>query len=370
MFLQKNGVLFKGLFNKAIAFGAALFCLSGLVSSVSATYDPCCSDQCYQDSCCFDPCNWDCPDFVFYADFLYWQVNVDGLDYATLRNNLGIDSQNQEYHLFAPDCELEPGFRLGLIVDLGCCNWDFYAQYTWLNQCIHDKHTLPFPGDSTVELIPLIDTTLNVTFDSLNLARAEWDTKFNVLDFGFGRTFAVNCCFDFRPHLGFKATWQNLRYDVRYEELINTTQANRVDIHNKIDFNGIGLRGGFDAAWRFSRCFSLVGGLAISSVWSEIDIYRRDQEFAIENGNVVEEGSIVEFKNEHCVLVPVSELLFGIRYDTTMCDCYDLFVFVGWENQVWWDLNRYIFINNEGLQHGPHGNVTYQGLVVRAGLDF
>ncbi len=368
MFLQENGISLKKIFSTVFASGFAFLSFTGLAGSLSATYDPCCQDYCYQDPSYFDSCGCDMPDFVVYADFIYWQTDAEGLPFAAIIKIPEASNDPTKYTLLNPDCDLEPGFRIGLVIDLGCCNWDFYAQYTWLHPCLNNEKTIPFnSSESNMALIPLIQSPSDFTSDGINSARGEWDNNLNVLDFGFGRTFSINCCFDFRPHLGFKATWQDIKFKTTYVDIFTTTKSSTLTIREKIDFDGIGLRGGFDAAWRFSRCFSLVGGLAVSAVWSDLDIHRSDT-YELVLGETVTQT--VDLYRHHCVLIPVSELLLGLRYDTTICNCYDAFAFIGWENQVWWKLNRFIFTTDKGMEHGPHGNVTYQGLTVRAGFSY
>jgi len=359
----KNGV------NKVVAFSTALLMMTGMVNSASAAWDACCPDPCCPVDCC------EMPDYTIYADFIYWQVHPEGLEFA---REGGISASattdvSERGCVFTPDCEFEPGFRVGAIIDLGCCNWDFYAQYTWLCEKFGKTVSTDQVSPPSNTFVPLIYNQDGLS--AVNTATGHWDNNLNVLDFGLGRTFEVNCCFDFRPHLGFKATWQELKYDVTYVRQDSTAVLTTTNIHFKTDFDGIGLRGGFDAAWRFSPCFSIVGGFAASAVYSDICTFRTDSRYVTTDGV---DGSVttnVDLKNEHCVLVPVLELLLGIRWDSRVCDCYDMFVFVGWENQVWFDLNRNIYIQNAGddhndIQFGPHGNVTYQGLTVRAGMGF
>jgi hypothetical protein len=396
MSLQKNGTL-----RKAIAFGSALLTLSAAFSPLSAACDPYCPEP-YCPAPIWDPCAWNMPDCVFYADFLYWQANPEGLEFARKGGltDSPLSPLSGPGEILSPGCKMEPGFRLGVIIDTDCCDWDFYAQYTWLNQSFSRSET----ANPDANLQPLIANQLisadqvlvidgnAVEMAPLDSASAQWRSTFNVLDFGMGRTFAVNNCFELRPHLGFKATWQTLRYSVTYtrpsqdvgEQLAIASQ--RVDMRNKTEFNGIGLRSGFDTAWRFSPCLSLVGGFAVSAVWSDIEVHREDWVQSPRGGdNPVTQT--LNFKKKECALIPVTELLLGLRYDMTVCD-YDIFVFLGWENQVWWNLSRFIVLDNvpalgaelsdpvattkshNGYDFGPQGNVAYQGLTLRAGMDF
>ena len=358
---QKNGVSLKKAFSKAAAFGASLLLMTGVVGSASADYNACSYDPYCPVDCC------EMPDYVLYADFIYWQVNPEGLEFA---RNGGIgDAQTAvetRGSIISPKCEFDPGFRVGGVVDLKCSNWDFFAQYTYL--CSSSSESLEDDSENPV-LVPLIHTVGGM--GAINAASGKWNSDLNVLDFGLGRTFEVNRCFDFRPHLGFKATWQNLDFDVRYERLVGEITT-VYQTHNRINFDGIGLRGGFDAAWRFSPCFSILGGFAASAVYSDLCITREDfNSPTILNAS---NNKNLNLRKDICVLVPVMELLLGLRWDSRVCNCYDVFVFVGWENQVWWDLNRFIMVgdsdDNNNIHFGPKGNLTYQGLTLRAGVGF
>ncbi len=362
---QQNGVSLKRAFGKAAVFCSSLLMMSGAFGSAAADYNAYCYDPCCPVDCC------EMPNYVLYADFIYWQVHPEGLEYARKGGYSGNDEDPVDARgcIETPGCGFEPGFRVGAFVDLGCCNWDFYAQYTYLNSCFSKRDSVDM---NFLGLAPLIDNIGGL--GDINVAKGSWDSHLNVLDFGLGRTFEVNCCFDFRPHFGFKATWQDMKFHVLYEEIENTTTTNRYLIKNKVEFDGIGLRSGFDAAWRFSPCFSIVGGFAASAVYSDLCVVRESFNSTLTNGS---EGAVNQNENlqyNHCALVPVLELMLGIRWDSRVCDCYDVFVFVGWENQVWWDLNRFINVaysdSNNNYDFGPNGNITYQGLTVRAGLGF
>ena len=396
MSLRKNKA-----FNKVVALGAALLTLAGTSGPLSAAYDSCCPEP-YCPVPVWDPCAWNMPDCVFYADFLYWQVNPEGLEFARKGGltDTPLSPLTEPGEILSPGCKLEPGFRLGVVVDLDCCDWDFYAQYTWLNQSFSRNETAT-PDANMQPLIAnqIISADQILVFDGdvielgpMDSASAQWRSAFNVLDFGMGRTFAVNNCFELRPHLGFKATWQTLRYRVTYTRPSvqvdgqTTVASQRVDMHNKTEFNGIGLRSGFDTAWRFSPCLSLVGGFAVSAVWSDIETRREDWSQSPRGGGNPFNKSL-DFKRDECALIPVTELLLGLRYDMTVCD-YDIFFFLGWENQVWWNLSRFIVLDNiptpgaqlaspvtttkshNGYDFGPQGNIAYQGITFRGGVEF
>lgn len=357
---HKNGESFKGTFNKwvkntGLVFSTSLLAMTGFVGNAAAAgYD--CNSCCPTVDCC------EMPDYAVYADFLYWQVTQDGLEFAQTGVGTTVVDQTARGNIYQPRCHWEPGFRVGLVVDLGCCDWDFYAQYTWL-QNKESKTLKPVTG-----LQPLWSSV--GTAETIVGAKAAVDDQFNVLDFGLGRSFRCNECFIFRPHFGFKATWQQLKNDVYYVNTQSSSGGERNHIHNKIEFDGIGLRGGFDGAWRFSPCFSIVGHAALSAVYSDITVTRDDivENFDATGHTTSVVATFVKTKQNTCVIVPVLELMLGIRWDSRVCDCYDVFVLLGWENQVWFDTSRYIHTAEDTA--GSRGNTNWQGLVVRLGMGF
>lgn len=314
--------------------------------------------------CCEMPC------VTVYADFIYWQTTQDGLDFArtgqVVTEGVGDGLTSiPTGAIYDPDCHWSPGFRVGAFVDLNCCGVDFYAQYTWLHD--HRPKVAGFGGNLT----PTWNTLLNpIPVNGIFRAEARTDSHYNILDFGLGRTFNVNCCFQMRPHFGFKTTWQEYKYDILY----TTTNpfpsgATATRIRNKMDFNGIGLRSGLDLTWKMRCGFSLIGNMALSAVYSDINVYRQDSfEIVTPFGTVLNSTIFAKEKAHHCALVPVVELLVGARYDTTVCDCYDFFLFFGWEEQVWFNTEH--FIRNTPDSNKTGGNTMMQGIVLRSGVGF
>lgn len=345
---ESQGTFSKWVKSTGVVFSTSLLMMTGVAGTASADY----SNSCGFMDCC------DMPEYVVYADFLYWQTNPEGLEFARSGFNPNATTAVDAGQIYAPGCEWSPGFRIGAIVDLSCCEWDFFAQYTWLHPNL----------SKSVADVANLQASSSSGLDGVALAAAsgKYDLHFNVLDFGLGRTFNVNECFLFRPHFGFKATWQEAKYTVNYRDAGTATSIADA-VNHKTNFNGIGLRGGFDAAWKFSPCFSIVGNLALSAVYSDIEVRRHDNETTT-TGSTVSAVEITNQKFDACAVIPVLELFLGIRWDSTVCDCYDIFVALGWEEQVWFNYNRSIRETADAV--GPHGALTFQGLTVRAGMGF
>jgi len=354
-----NGGSLSTLFNKWVFGACTLLMALGSFASASANYDPCCDCEMNK--------------FSLYADFIYWQIHPEGTEFARINGisagattNLEDDEHGR---ILSAGCEFQPGFRIGGIFDLGCCDWDAYAQYTFLVERLTNTSTTEF-GESG--LVPLIFNQGGLA--DVNLAKADWQSDFNALDFGWGRTFYIHCCYKFRPHFGFKATWQEYKYYVTYER-INTTTVTTCDrILRHTDLDGIGLRSGFDASWDFSPCLSVVGGMAFSTLYSDLSTDRTDLRITITDGVPGPATKNLELKECHCVLVPVLELMAGIQFSKELCDCYRAFVLVGYEAQVWYGVGQYIQVQNLSANENNwtwgHENLTFHGLVLRAGVGY
>jgi len=367
--MNMNGGSLSSLINKWIMGSCALLMTLGTLGTASAGYDATCVDNCH-------PClDCDMNPFSLYADFIYWQIAPDATEFARLGgvSETATTPLEDQGRILGIGCDFCPGFRIGGTADLGCCEWDAYAQYTFLIERRTDVTTTEF-GESG--LVPLIFNLGGG--DDVNLAKGDWHSDLNVVDFGLGRSFNVNCCYVFRPHFGFKAAWQDYKYDVTYERILSTTVTgmNRVLRHSR--FNGIGLRGGFDADWLFSRCFGISGGMAFSALYTNYCSERTDLRINVDNGVPKVATKNVDLKENYCALIPVMELYLGLKFVKELCDCYSAFVLVGYETQVWYDALQFIQIQNASSMNGDsyndwtfgNGSITFQGLVLRAGVSY
>ncbi|NGX58258.1 MAG: hypothetical protein K940chlam3_01163 [Chlamydiae bacterium] len=360
-------------------FSTKLLLFLGLLLISSGAHAACrplmFGECCGREPCSFITWRGDCKVLTYqlYADFLYWQIYGEGLEFARDGGSSGAPGTpvDETGTILSPGCRAKPGFRIGLTVDLPCCTWDAFGRYTYIsNNLLGSKRV----ANGVTGLNPLIwNHGVNGTED-INYAEGKWGFEVSVFDFGLGHNFPIGGCFNFRPHLGLKTTWQKHHYRVTYENIVNTATITRDQICFVTDFNGVGLRGGFDAEWRLCRCLSFVGGISTSALYSDLNQNRRDDH----TDNILSNNPIsvtnVWLKDEHCVLLPVTELLIGLQWVAKMFTGYEYSILVAWETQKWWNLNQFLFISNDtvnnNFEFGPQGGVTYQGLTVRLKLDF
>ncbi|MBS0607093.1 MAG: autotransporter domain-containing protein [Parachlamydiales bacterium] len=301
------------------------------------------------------------------ADFIYWKSYEDGLDYAIT----GVTPNTNNAHhgsVKEPEFEWEPGFKLGFGLKFRHDGWDLFAQWTWLNEVESHSHAHASTnsiiyGSWTPNLIAdngSFDHSAIIT-NSNGRAHAHWDMRFNALDLELGRNFYISRFLTLRPHFGFKFGWIDQDYHTKYHNLEgeNGTEYN---IKMSQDFFGVGLRAGLDAVWYFTKHWGLYGDIAAAALWSDFDNHRKDS-FATA---FVPKYHTMRNHNSFFTLTEVVEFGLGFRYDTTFfVGDYEFYLQAGWEEQIWFNQNQFYDLNND-----MSGNLTFQGLTVKAGLMF
>ncbi|MDX8430748.1 MAG: Lpg1974 family pore-forming outer membrane protein [Candidatus Algichlamydia australiensis] len=320
---------------------------------------------------CGSPLKEECWTFNLSGDFIYWTARVDGLGYTASkwRNALGEDpNRGSVKH---PDFAFEPGFKVGLGIRIPHDAWEIESKYTWLHtgdkrSSTESPNSLTTSDGATWfmrEGAP--GSLLEPDFPLLLSARSRWDLHFNAIDLEFARTSRASRKLDLRPHFGFKGSWQKQHLLVAYEALPNVANNTFRRMTQQLDYWGFGIRTGFDAAFHLNRWFRLLGKAAVSGLWSEFDVERNDR-FAPTDGSAPELSSFRTCNSFH-TLVPVLELFLGLRWEKRFNEnLYNYMMQLGWEHQVWWEMNQFYRVYEQGNQ----GDLTMQGLTFQLRLDF
>jgi hypothetical protein len=176
---------------------------------------------------------------VFSADFIYWTARMDGLGYAASGVTSNKDPVPKKGSIKNIDWEWDPGFKVGLGVNLPYDGWDLIAEYTWLRTKSSDR------SSGVHDFMGLWSNPSFVVGEETRLfAKAHTDLHFNVIDLELGRNFFVSRFLALRPFIGVKGTWQDYDFRVKYQR--ENLGQHRVKIDQ--DYWGVGLRGGLDTA--------------------------------------------------------------------------------------------------------------------------
>lgn len=280
------------------------------------------------------------------ASLIYWKAREDGLQYIVTGQS-GFRGR-----VYEPNFEGHLGFKAGLGVNLGHDGWDVYFQYTWFQSDATDRFHRPIGEE-------LLGT--GFLLGGVESSHANWDFHINVFDLEWARLFYVSPYLMLRPFFGLKGYCSDQDYHVKSEGFSDVARTVRAldRIWYDVDQWGMGIRGGLQNSFCFTKNFSIFGNLALAAEWSRYRV------------RLQEEGAsalVLRLKNERYQMVPVLELAVGLRWDIWFY--HEKFHFGlewGWEEQMWWDFAHAFDLFNRGL---TGGNLNFQGLTVRARLDF
>ena len=355
---------------------------------------PCCKPVCcppIEDDCCkrnicpptgmitprVDLVKGDGMEWFVTSDYTYWTAREDSLEFAfTIVTQGAIPTQSAgQGKVYRINNKWASGFKVGLGTDFCHDGWDVYAEYTWFNSTT-DKHIGGFAVDSTpLGAVSLVDGYWNVNgnFTQGNIAytssSAKWRVNMNVVDLEMGRNFYVSPRLTLRPFYGLKGAWNKQHMNVNFDGLDSAVPAPapvpaELATTNKIKNWGVGVRGGMDASWHFTRSFSFIGDMAFTALWEQFKVTRYDT--LAESGVV---RSTIDLKEDLYVVKPIIEWMLGLKWETGLsCDTYHLAISAAWEEQVWFGQNK--FLRVPGCAPTAGDDLTFQGLTVDVRFDF
>ncbi|MCB1066607.1 MAG: autotransporter outer membrane beta-barrel domain-containing protein [Simkania sp.] len=318
-------------------------------------------------------------DVFITADFIWWKATQDGLTYAitgVLGNNSGqlvnvppgITSKGS---VKDPDFGWEPGFKVGLGLNLSHDGWDIFAQYTWYQS--DQSSSTNSPG--ITNLIPAAVPTL-IALGELH-RKADWNLHFNVIDLELGRNFFVSQFLTLRPHAGFKGTWQNQDFDIHNHPENGFVLTNPLNPAQPIqlpagsnykssqdhDLWGLGVRLGLDTAWYFVKDWSIFAKIAWTAMWTHYDVDRKD---TLNTGDPNSNITLVDTDLNNYRVRFVGELELGLRWEIWFYDDnYHFAIQAGWEEQVWINYGSFIRVYND-----VQSDLSLHGLNLKLRFDF
>lgn len=317
-----------------------------------------------------------------YGDYLLWQVAQDQMHYAAvLPGGVApliamanpVTQISGKGFLAEPKFEWDSGFRVGLMYEVPCSNWDLDLSWT----CIQKKNTSSV-SDPSFGILPtsmpvlIVLDIINGTSGSTpmiffaNHAESHWKFNFNAVDFKISRTYCFSDCSVIRPFVGLKAAEIKQCQHIEYfgTSIGGTTLFLQNRRENK--FNGVGPSLGIDSSWMFAPNWSLKSGICGAFLYGKFDV----SEFP-EASHTPFFVEVLLQENKKDRLRPTVDAYIGIDWDTSVCDM-DLKIGVAYEIQYWWNQWQASSSVPQSLLAQPsgQGDLTMSGLTVRAALAF
>ncbi|MCB1107873.1 MAG: hypothetical protein KDK76_07245, partial [Chlamydiia bacterium] len=217
------------------------------------------------------------------ADFIYWKATQAGLEYGMSNVLIGTGSTiTSRGSTRTPDFGWDPGFKVGLGINLPYDGWDTYVQYTWLQS--NGNHSRMRNSDGNIIPKPWAGSPDGGAsrIGDITEARTRWDFHFHVLDLELGRSYYLSRFLTLRPFAGLKWTWQS-------QDWVNRYNGNNVRVDNSPsnvpgtarvsqdhDFWGVGIRTGLNTNWYIAEHWSIFANGALATVWADYDVSRTD----------------------------------------------------------------------------------------------
>lgn len=435
--------------------------------------------SCYCNTCCCDPCccipkpkkciDCECYTPAFYdlqcdwgfsfdAEFLYWYARETNLAYAAKIQAINVDTlggtpnrtvlANQSYAQLG--AAWGPGFRVGVGCNDDCDGWDYNLTWTWLcnsktNQVSVDKDYLydqaidlngfgnpffPNPGESA-----LINPWINASFDAMtrpfnggpvgmtfDKVSAKYRLRFNQIDLDVGRKYWLSACFNLRPYTGLRGYWTKAKFRTvssRNFSLSGTDFFLTFKDRFRTTAWGVGIIGGFEPTWYFSRCFALYAKTGAALLWGDFKVKKEEKYFwsdiaiappappvpaAVSSAKATSSSSVGSSCDTSCTpcdppqytasgrdrypqMTGMLDLAIGLRWETTWCcDRYMTALDLGWEDHILLDQNHRFQTRDvvtlfpggltepQGWGYSSYdeaaGNLGLGGFVLRLNVDF
>ncbi len=298
------------------------------------------------------------------ADFLWWKSYLGGLEYAMsgiAENNLSTQVSIDRGSVKKPPFRFAPGVKLLLGINYQLDGFDSAAIYTGLYS---DKERTSVHYDATKGLLSTISIQAQFfdPYTSLSDATCTWRQEFNVLDLELGRNFFISTNLTLRPQLGMKLSWIEEKFHVHYDYGYTPGLLSTDTEFNQKQW-GIGVRGGVETVWHFTKEIGLFGTFAISALWSDFS----NHILQIASGDSFDPPSATQNTDGHVYdVIPVMEMSLGFQgmvwFNKETCL---FFARAGWERQIWCDFNQFAF----PMQRAS-GNLSLQGLTARIGFTY
>ncbi len=302
---------------------------------------------------------------VFMGDFLYFKAKEDNLEYALKSRDVVVNDLarvNGKIHQIAT--EYKPGFRVGMGLLIPHDNWDIF--FTWTRYQMSQRSSIAASTGETVYPLMLNQSQNPIATN----ASAEWHLNFNTGDLEFGRSFFAGRSFVLRPFAGARGAWINNGLNAEYGNVDFRASGlptfSSVDVDNDSSFRAWGLRAGIDADWEFGEGWSLFVNGAASLLWSHFNISQTE---------TLSDGSTMNhFNNSFHAVTPVFDMQGGLAWGHYLFKHrYFVRIHAAWEEQVWFDQNRFgrmIGVSNPGGMVFNEGNLSLSGLNVGIMLGF
>ncbi len=305
------------------------------------------------------------------VDYLYWTARQDNMEFI-FKYRLDADGNTiGKSKVKAPDWDYESGFRIGVGLDFKHDGWDTYLNYTRFHPDTAKKsESVEGTASSTNRLVPAWPLNSSTSLSSnLFLAEASgnWKFQYDDLVWELGRNFFISRHLTLRPFTGLETSWQTQKQNLFFDQPGSTHR--QYFMSNSVHFCGIGIRTGLDTAWYvYKKNLSIIADLSLSGLWSRTRTTQKQT-----NLNLTSDISTLslDLHNSFHSIRFVIDWLLGMQWESWFYDNRMKFsLSAAWEEQVWINQNALPEILFPLNYKARGGDLSIEGLTIRARFDF
>ncbi|HEY5259141.1 MAG TPA: Lpg1974 family pore-forming outer membrane protein, partial [Rhabdochlamydiaceae bacterium] len=216
--------------------------------------------------------------FFLTADFLYWQADEDDLEYAVYTQGLTQPATTPLSNISdkVPDLNFEwnPGFRVGIGgSSCGCDHWGIQLGYTYIYNKAHGSINVgPLASPGSNFLASTWDQILLGIFASE--ASAHWGVNYSTEVLEAYRNFFLGKNLIVKPRMGLLNANIKQNYHAYYTPDFSGLGISIPvsTMHAKCNYWGLGVRGGADLFWHFTKNFGLYGEFSAGLVYGKYNV--------------------------------------------------------------------------------------------------
>lgn len=300
-------------------------------------------------------------------DILYWHAKVGGTEYSYTDNDLSftlpVIGRTRDLG-FGWDW----GVRFGAGYNFEYGGWDTYVNFTLFDTNDGQKTTAGLNGT----VIPLRGTSYIVdgdfsshSFTHCNEATSQFDLDFERIDVELGRNYFISKELALRPHFGLVTAWINEDQVTRYTGG-SVLGINTVNVKDRNDFWGIGIRTGLNTKWFIGNGFSIFGNASGALVYGYYEVQHKEWYTPSPTNYLRLNANMHRFS-------PTAQLTLGLSYEQYLNnDKQHISLSLGYDVQYWWRQNQMLQINdNFGIRYGRYSeDLGFYGITLDIRWDF
>ena len=311
----------------------------------------------------------DAYDFTITASALYWQPQEEGLDYVI--KNIGSTQVNDEGSVERVSFDWNWGARVDLgyqvpnqkmVLDL--C-WTFYETEG------HSNKSAVYP--ETLFSVWSVPNSSNHLANEKQ-AKAHSSLHLNTIDFGMKATFSPLRFLEITPCIDLSTVWifQKFQFDLSGGSGLNLGVVLDDQIRMKNNYWGIGPKFGLDTLWDLGCGFGICGNFNMSLLYG---FFHVTQDETVTWSLFNTPSTYLDIDHNRFYVSRLNfDLFLGVRWDKMLSnDRYHLLLEAGWENLIFLGQNqlmRFPTVSYYGINIPSQGDLSVQGLSMRAGLTF